>query len=324
MAAAEETPQVFVSYASKDRSRVVALAGALEAAGVSIWRDQDQILGGENYGPKIVRGIGSAKAMLVCCSDAAMRSKNVKQEIQLAWHYNVPCLPVLLEKVSYHEQVAYWLIGWQYVELFNLPLDTAVAKIVSGLRAIGISGEAGLPPRDSRSELDLLWSGARLTDQIWPVPAEARTPLRSGLRDLGAPQEEARHAFPLGGRLRIVIESDRDTNLLLLNKGTTGKLYCLCPSAFAPQQRLQKGLNSLPQPQSPHTSFAVTGVTGREHLLAVLSDEPIGQQWNVAAGDRLPARTLTDGDVSELVQRLRAIPGDRWIALATYFEILQR
>jgi hypothetical protein len=323
MTAAEQAPQVFISYASKDRARVVALAGALEGAGISIWRDQDQILGGENYGPKIVRGISSAKAVLVCCSDAAMRSKNVKQEIQLAWHYNVPCFPVLLEKVSYHEQVAYWLIGWQYVELFSAPLDAAVAKIVSGLRAIGVSGEAAPPRRESRDELDVLWNGARLTDQIWPVPAEARRPLRAGLRDLGAPQEEAQHAFPLGSRLRIVIESDRDTNLLLLNKGTTGKLYCLCPSAFAPQQQLRKGLNSLPQPQSPHPSFAVTGVPGREHLLAILSDEPLGQQWSVAAGERLPARTLTDGDVSELVARLRALPGDRWTALATYFEILQ-
>jgi hypothetical protein len=101
MAAAEETPQVFISYASKDQAKIVALAKALEVRGVTVWRDQNQILGGENYGPKIVKAIRDAKSVVVCCSDAAMRSKNVKQEIQLAWRYDIPCLPVLLEQVAY-------------------------------------------------------------------------------------------------------------------------------------------------------------------------------------------------------------------------------
>src|SRR5262245_60276730 len=41
----EQAPHIFISYASKDRARVIELASALEAAGVTIWRDQDQILG---------------------------------------------------------------------------------------------------------------------------------------------------------------------------------------------------------------------------------------------------------------------------------------
>src|SRR5205823_11788040 len=91
------TPEVFISYASRNRDRVVPIARHLESAGVTIWRDQDEILGGENYGPKIVEGIKRCKLLMLMCTDASMRSKNVKQEIQLAWHFGRPYLPLLVE-----------------------------------------------------------------------------------------------------------------------------------------------------------------------------------------------------------------------------------
>src|SRR5262249_1147335 len=87
-------PEVFISYDSRDRERVVQIARQLKEAGVTVWRDQEQILGGQNYGPRIVQGIKHCKVLLLMCTDAALRSKNVKQEIQLAWHYDRPYLPL--------------------------------------------------------------------------------------------------------------------------------------------------------------------------------------------------------------------------------------
>ena len=55
------TPEIFISYASRDRDHIVQIAGRLASAGVTVWRDQDEILGGENYGPKIVEGIKNCK-----------------------------------------------------------------------------------------------------------------------------------------------------------------------------------------------------------------------------------------------------------------------
>jgi len=59
--------------------------------------------------PEIVRGIKGCKVLLLMCSDAALRSRNVKQEIQLAWKYERPYLPLLLEPTSFPEQLEYWL-----------------------------------------------------------------------------------------------------------------------------------------------------------------------------------------------------------------------
>ena len=57
--------QVFVSYGSKDAARVVAIAKALEKAGVSIWRDGDRILGGQYYGEQIVHAIAHCELFLL-------------------------------------------------------------------------------------------------------------------------------------------------------------------------------------------------------------------------------------------------------------------
>lgn len=94
------TPRrVFLSYSTRDRARVVEIAQALEGRGLLAWRDRNEILGGENYGPRIVEAVKQSVAVLLCCSRSSVGSKNVKQEVQRAWKYNVPCLPLLLDGV---------------------------------------------------------------------------------------------------------------------------------------------------------------------------------------------------------------------------------
>src|SRR5205085_1678163 len=82
-----------------ERPRAVQIADALEAAGVRVWLDRAAIAGGTSWGAEIVEGIQHCAALVICCTPAAMRSRNVKQEIQLAWRYEKPYLPLLLEPV---------------------------------------------------------------------------------------------------------------------------------------------------------------------------------------------------------------------------------
>ena len=93
---ADPHPHVFVSYASDDRLRVAPVAAALDRAGVRVWIDRSDIPGGANYGPEIVTAIEASAAMALCCSAAAFASRNVRQEIALAWKFERPILPLLL------------------------------------------------------------------------------------------------------------------------------------------------------------------------------------------------------------------------------------
>ena len=56
-------------------------------------------------------------------------------------------------------------------------------------------------------------------------------------------------------------------------------------------------------------------------MLAVISDEPLGFDW-MPDDTRVPARVLRPSDVDCLLDRLRSIAADRWIALSTYFDVI--
>ncbi|MEH1854397.1 MAG: DUF4384 domain-containing protein [Nostoc sp.] len=67
--------------------------------------------------------------------------------------------------------------------------------------------------------------------------------------------------------------------LLLLQKDTSGQLWCFCPSCFAPQPHLNTGKTTLPQEGSPMTSFPIEGEPGKEEIIAVLTKEVPALDW---------------------------------------------
>jgi DNA-binding response OmpR family regulator len=139
-----DTRYVFMSYASVDRERVLPIVDHLEAAGVHVWLDRHEITGGQNYGAQIVQSIRSCAAVLVACSKASLESRNVRQEIQLAWKYQRPYVPLLLEATDVPDELAYWLEGWQWVDVGQAAPATWLPEIQRALEQIG-GGEGKNP-----------------------------------------------------------------------------------------------------------------------------------------------------------------------------------
>jgi hypothetical protein len=333
------THDVFISYSSQDRARVLEIAEQLESTGITVWIDRYRIPGGTNYGPEIVKGIKECGVLALMCSDNSLRSKNVKQEIQLAWKYSKPYLPLLLEQISFTEQIEYWLEGWQWIEILDNPVENWLTQILLALENAGIPSAPGdispdkplslteqtAKPVQIAKGLEGLLNLASFTDQIWPLPADRvqRSASRPISRGLGAPQDDLQHKYRLGSRVSLAIESDREGYLTLLDEGPEGIVYCLCPSWFAPDNRLQIGRNYLPQEGSRYDSFVVTGEPGREQLLAIITEQKLELDW-MPADPRIPARTLSQEDINLLLKQLKNLDGDRWSALSTYFDIVSR
>ena len=346
----DEDADIFISYSSEDTNRVLEITGDLEALGVRVWIARQKITGGGFYGPEIVRAIKSCKAMVLMCSDASMRSRDVKQEILLAWKYEKPYLPLMLQKTSYPEQLEYWLEGWYWVEVLDLPKQEWLPRVFDVLAQVGVSlkgdtgqvstrskpayrGLGGLDKKSTSSSgriIEPVYQGGGLeglraiacfTDQIWPVSADRVRTTRSAFRGLGAPQDDVQHIYKLGRRVHLVIESELEGHLLLIDEGPEEKVYCLCPSWFAPSTRLSKGRSYLPQSGARYESFLVTGEPGREHLLAIITDEPLNLDW-MPDDPKTPARILDQADINELLNRLRALEVSKWTALSTYFDVI--
>ena len=66
----------------------------------------------------------------------------------------------------------------------------------------------------------------------------------------------------------------------------------------------------------------MTGKPGREHLLAIITEEPLGLNWMPSDPVKEPARVLRQADIDALLARLRDPGGVRWTTLSTYFDVV--
>ena len=241
--------EVFVSYASRNRDRAAPIVTQLQSSGVMVSWDRDVVSGGRNYGPEIVRSIKACKVLVLMCTEASLRSRNVKQEIQLAWRYQRPYIPLLIENIEhYPEQIEYWLEkggnGLKSLAGRGVVASSARGACRYGGNVRPSSGRepAGYPSAGTSRRTGRTAGAARFTDQIWPVPAEyAWRTIAPQLRDLGVPQDHAVRRFRLGSRVCLAIEWDRPGHILLLDIGTSGKVYCPCPSNLAANTQVTPG-----------------------------------------------------------------------------------
>jgi hypothetical protein len=139
-----EQPYVFLSYSSKDRARVLPIIEKLQAAGARVWIDIVGIPPGGNYGLEIAKAIQGSALVVLACTEAAMQSRNVKQEIQLAWKHHRPYLPLLLEPIDLTPEIEYWLEGHQWVQVYDTPEEQWLPPVMRALEEAGIPV---VPPR---------------------------------------------------------------------------------------------------------------------------------------------------------------------------------
>ncbi len=116
-------PYVFLSYTTPDRARVLALADRLGAAGIGVWVDRRDFVGGSSWNASIVDAISHCAVFALTCSARSLASPNVQQEVQLAWEEQRPILPLMLEPATVQRELRYPLAGRQWVELLELALE---------------------------------------------------------------------------------------------------------------------------------------------------------------------------------------------------------
>src|ERR1051325_7357231 len=135
-------PEVFISYARRDRELVQRITDQFSAMNVSFWLDHQVIDGGTNFAAAIARGIKQSRLFVLMCSDAALRSRNVSKEIILAWKYARPYLPLLLERVSFPEQIEFFLEGIQWIEIFDYPVSRWLPRLERAFALAGVATAA--------------------------------------------------------------------------------------------------------------------------------------------------------------------------------------
>src|SRR5205807_8818963 len=114
------------------------IVGRLQAAGGGVWLDQRDISGATIYGNEIVEGIKNCAVFVIMCSGTSLHSRNVRQEIQLAWKYERPYLPLMLEPVTIPQELEYWLEGWQWLAVHDRPEEEWRPQVLEALTRHGL------------------------------------------------------------------------------------------------------------------------------------------------------------------------------------------
>ena len=143
--AAPAAPYVFLSYASADRERALHVADLLEGEGIRVWLDRQSIEGGASWSEQIVQSIRGCAALVLLATPQSLTSRNVRQEIQLAWEYDRPVLPLLLEPISYPETIQYARAGWQWVEVLDRPEEVWLPAILRALNRLDTGRRTAAP-----------------------------------------------------------------------------------------------------------------------------------------------------------------------------------
>jgi TolB-like protein/Tfp pilus assembly protein PilF len=131
--------EVFISYAAKDRTRVLDLVERLRAAGVSVWIDQMGIEGATMWSQEIVAAIRSCKVLILAISENSAGSENVVKEVALASEGRKRILPVYIRQAEIPESMAYQLAGIQRIEFFKGREDAALQAVIRALAKLGVT-----------------------------------------------------------------------------------------------------------------------------------------------------------------------------------------
>ena len=148
--------EVFVSYASQDRDRILDLVDRLDKAGVSVWIDQMSIEGATMWSQEIVAAIRNCKVLILAISENSADSENVVKEVALASEGRKRILPVYLASAEIPESMAYQLAGIQRVEFFEGAEEAGLQSMIRALAKLGVTvseaastAAAGAPKRTS-------------------------------------------------------------------------------------------------------------------------------------------------------------------------------
>jgi hypothetical protein len=148
--------KAFVSYARPDGPAVGKLVQRLERAGLDVWIDSDDLMGGDEWTGAIVKAIQTCDVFLVCLSTVSVVSAEVRKEVSLAHSRRKPTIPVLLEPFAMPEALEYPLAGLQMIDLagdFAAGLDDvlrSVKKILAELPQKRFLGAESIAVREER------------------------------------------------------------------------------------------------------------------------------------------------------------------------------
>jgi hypothetical protein len=138
---------VFISYASLDKTTADAVCAALEAAKTRCWIAPRDITPGADWSAAIVDAIGDCRLFVLVFSANANQSPQIHNEIVQAVNHGLPILPFRIEETIPTKSLAYFMGGVHWLDALTPPLETHIDKLTATVRALLAAQPGGAPVR---------------------------------------------------------------------------------------------------------------------------------------------------------------------------------
>ena len=102
---------VFISYNRDDLSLIKPLEQALKAKGLTVWRDQERVYGGDNWPKGIGEAIRDTDAVVLCWSNNARQSHFVEMEWSIALALKKVVIPFQMDNTGLHPSLSILSMG---------------------------------------------------------------------------------------------------------------------------------------------------------------------------------------------------------------------
>jgi hypothetical protein len=133
---AMESSDVFISYASEDKSKAEAACRRLEADGIRCWIAPRDIALGSDYGESIIEAINSTRVMVPVLSANANGSPFVRREVERAASKEIALLPMRLEDVPPSKSLEFFISNCQRLDAFPDPFEPHLDRLAKELRTM--------------------------------------------------------------------------------------------------------------------------------------------------------------------------------------------
>lgn len=141
-------PYIFISYAHKDKKRVLPIVSKLQACGFRIWYDA-AIEAGTRWTEDIERRLACCKCAMIFISGASLQSPHCYKEIKEAHDQKKILIPVHLEEVTLPEKIQKLIVEWQALFRWRYPTDDAFLQELTDSQAIASCRGADYSSREA-------------------------------------------------------------------------------------------------------------------------------------------------------------------------------
>jgi hypothetical protein len=127
---------VFISYATQDKTVADAVCATLESDGVRCWIAPRDILPGVAYAEALTDALRSSRVLVLVLSGSSNGSKHVMREVEAAVDVGIPVVPFKIADTTLSMSMKYLLKSIHWLDAMTPPLEQHVRKLAEVIHSL--------------------------------------------------------------------------------------------------------------------------------------------------------------------------------------------